>query len=115
MNLFHNVLTYTILLVEILAYCIMVVTVVRSVYHLMIVHRFDTSEFAANKTLTDGVMVALEFLMVAEVMKTMIAFELQELVTLGVIILLRVFLSHVLRSEQASLKGNEKGEKDENR
>ncbi|MDD7593565.1 MAG: DUF1622 domain-containing protein [Peptoniphilaceae bacterium] len=112
MNLFHSILSQTILVVEILAYSIMVVTVARSIYHLVIVHRFDTSWFVAENTLTDGVMVALEFLMVAEVMKTMIAFGLQELLTLGIIIALRVFLSFVLRGGHGKVEKG-KGERHE--
>lgn len=97
MNFFPALLEHTILVVEILAYLMMVIALIKSLYELFVIDRLDMHVFYHSATLTDGVAAALELLMVAEVMKTMIAFDLIEILTLSLLILLRVFLSLVLR------------------
>ncbi len=100
MSWFHEALRITVAVVEVLAYLIIVTSLLRSLWELLVIDHLNMHQFYVSTTLTDGIIGALELLMVAEVMKTMLAFELMEILTLTILIVLRVFLTAVLRYEQ---------------
>lgn len=107
METFKIVLNWTILFVEIVAFFFIVYTIFKVLYEFFFIDHWDLEKFHQKPILTDGIVSALELLMVAEIMKTMIAFELREVVFLGLLVLIRVFLSYVLRRNANSHKASE--------
>lgn len=97
MDLFYRILEYTALLVEVIASLIMFYTVFRSLYELVWVDHWNLGTFHRKPLLTDGIISALELLMVAEVLKTIMDLETKEIINLSLLVLIRVFLSYVLR------------------
>ncbi len=61
----------------------------------LIVHREVDVKFA----LADGLALSLEFKMAAEILKTVLVRELNELLLLGIVILLRALLSFLIHFE----------------
>lgn len=97
MDFFHITLNWTVLIVELIGFFFMVYTVLKALYEFFFIDNWDLEKFHKKPILTDGIISALELLMVAEIMKTMIAFEMREIMALGLLVLIRVFLSYVLR------------------
>ena len=74
--------------------------------HSLVVHRQANVKFA----LAEGLALSLEFKMAAEILKTVLVRELNELLTLGAVILLRALLSFLIhfemkRSDHPETKG----------
>ncbi|MBY0584697.1 DUF1622 domain-containing protein [Murdochiella sp. Marseille-P8839] len=112
MEWFHHLLNYTVFGVEVLAYLVIVLSLLHCLYEMIVVDRGNIHRFHDHDTLPDGVAAALEFLMAAEVLKTMIAFDLNDMLMLTLLIVLRVFLSYVLQRRRTGKKGEETNEKD---
>lgn len=63
--------------------------------HLLIVHRRGDVKFR----LAQGLALSLEFKMAAEILKTVLIRQLEELIMLGIVILLRALLSALIHWE----------------
>lgn len=110
MSWFHPLLEYTVFGVELIAYVVIATSLVRCLYEVIVVDRCNIRKFHDHETLPDGVAAALEFLMAAEVLKTMVAFQLKDMLLLSMLIALRVFLSYVLRRRRLEKKEGDQNE-----
>lgn len=106
-NNFNLFVQYCILVVEIIGVCVLVGTVIRSVWQLL--HR----DPHVRLNLAKGIALSLEFKLGSEVLRTVIAREKSELIILGAIIALRGLLTFLIhweikteeqRSEEQRLK-----------
>ena len=106
-NNFNLFVQYCILVVEIIGVCVLVGTVIRSVWQLL--HR----DPHVRLNLAKGIALSLEFKLGSEVLRTVIAREKSELIILGAIIALRGLLTFLIhweikteeqRSEELRLK-----------
>ena len=74
---------------------------------------FMKKSYALKSNLAKGMAMGLEFKMAAEILKTVLVQDLDELYVLGAVILLRALLSLLIHFElKHSEEGNEKANKD---
>ena len=92
-NNFNLFVQYCILVVEIIGVCVLVGTVIRSVWQLL--HR----DPHVRLNLAKGIALSLEFKLGSEVLRTVIAREKSELIILGAIIALRGLLTFLIHWE----------------
>ena len=97
-NLLERLLHFLIPLCELMGAAVVGVSVVAAFFRylrLLINHRTGDVQFR----LAAGLALSLEFKMAAEILKTVLIRELHELLTLGVLILLRAVLSLLIHWE----------------
>lgn len=90
----------TALIIEIFGLLIIIYTIVRALYSLLFVHKLNFTKFEKETIIESGLGTALEILMVAEVMKTLTAVSIMKIAEVGLLILVRVFLSFVIHTER---------------
>ena len=104
---FNLIVRYCILIVEVIGVCVLIGTVIRSVWQLI------SKDPHVRLNLAQGIALSLEFKLGSEVLRTVIAREKSELIILGAIIALRGLLTFLIhweikteeqRSEEQRLK-----------
>ena len=108
-HILHNIAEVAALSLEFIGVAIIVIGSIKSLVQLinnLIRHRRINIVIELGKTLA----LALEFKMGAEIIKTVIVHDLQELAVLGIVILIRALLAFLIHWE---LKMEKKGEKAE--
>ena len=112
-NILHNIAEVAALTLEFIGVAIIVVGSVKSLIQLisgLIRHRRINIVIELGKTLA----LALEFKMGAEIIKTVIVHDLNELAVLGIVILIRALLAFLIHWEmKMEKKGEEKPEEKE--
>lgn len=111
-NIFDIIIRYSIILVELVGVIVLLVAIVKAVIG-MIKHNPRT-----RLDLAEGIALSLEFKMGSELLRTVIVRELDELMILGAVILLRAALTFLIQWEiknekkrdAAELAAAEKGE-----
>lgn len=92
-----------ILVIEMLAVILAIITVAKSFYELIIVDRFNLREFNERDSLSIGMVTCLELLMAAEVLKTVVIASgnaaLLDLLILAILVFLRVFMTRHLKED----------------
>lgn len=81
---------YLILIVEIIGVGILIFATIRALYELF------RHKGAVRLDLAEGIGLALEFKMVGELMRTVVVRELEELIILGIVILLRAAIAFLV-------------------
>ena len=102
-HLLHNVAEVSALTLEFIGVLIIVLGSVKSLYHLgqgLIRHRAIHIVVELGKTLA----LALEFKMGAEIIKTVIVHDLQELAVLGIVIAIRALMAFLIHGEMKMVK-----------
>ena len=105
-HILHNVAEVSALTLEFIGVIIIVLGSVKSLYHLgqgLIRHRAIHIVVELGKTLA----LALEFKMGAEIIKTVIVHDLNELAVLGVVIAIRALLAFLIHWEMKMEKKEE--------
>lgn len=110
-NILHNIAEVAALTLEFIGVAIIVIGSIKSLVQLinnLIRHRRINIVIELGKTLA----LALEFKMGAEIIKTVIVHDLNELAVLGIVILIRALLAFLIHWEmKMEKKGEEKPEK----
>ncbi len=91
-------INYLILVVEVIGVCILVYATVRALYELF------RHKGAVKLDLAEGIGLALEFKMVGELLRTVVVRDLEELLILGIVILLRAAIALLVHWEIANEK-----------
>lgn len=99
-SLVVSIIDPTSLVIEIFGLVIIIYTIARALYALIIKHKLNFSTFERETIIESGLGTALEILMVAEVMKTLTAVSIMKIAEVGLLILVRVFLSFVIHIER---------------
>ena len=113
-HILHNIAEVSALSLEFIGVAIIVVGSVKSLVQLisnLIRHRSINIVIELGKTLA----LALEFKMGAEIIKTVIVHDLQELAVLGIVILIRALLAFLIHWEMKMEKKDETTESPENK
>lgn len=113
-HILHNIAEVSALSLEFIGVAIIVVGSVKSLIQLisnLIRHRSINIVIELGKTLA----LALEFKMGAEIIKTVIVHDLQELAVLGIVILIRALLAFLIHWEMKMEKKDETTESPENK
>ncbi len=85
---------------ELIGIFVVTVSVVRAfIHYLMVLFGVKGRHYAVKFELANGMATGLEFKMAAEILKTVQVRDLQELMVLGAIILLRALLSFMIHIE----------------
>ncbi len=113
-HILHNIAEVSALSLEFIGVAIIVVGSIKSLIQLisnLIRHRSINIVIELGKTLA----LALEFKMGAEIIKTVIVHDLQELAVLGIVILIRALLAFLIHWEMKMEKKDETTESPENK
>ena len=108
-HILHNIAEVSALSLEFIGVAIIVIGSIKSLVQLinnLIRHRRINIVIELGKTLA----LALEFKMGAEIIKTVIVHDLQELAVLGIVILIRALLAFLIHWELKMEKKSEKAE-----
>ncbi|MBR0447589.1 MAG: DUF1622 domain-containing protein [Clostridia bacterium] len=108
-HILHNIAEVSALSLEFIGVAIIVIGSIKSLVQLinnLIRHRRINIVIELGKTLA----LALEFKMGAEIIKTVIVHDLQELAVLGIVILIRALLAFLIHWEMKMEKKEEKAE-----
>ncbi len=108
-SIIHAVLSLLIPLCELMGITIVAISALSSFIRylrVLVTHRRDDVKFR----LAAGLALSLEFKMAAEILKTVLIRQLSELVTLGIVILLRALLSALIHLEMRTPHNERKPE-----
>ena len=108
-NVLHHIAEFSALSLEFIGVAIIIVGSIKSLTQLivnLIRHRRINIVIELGKTLA----LALEFKMGAEIIKTVIVHDLQELAVLGIVILIRALLAFLIHWEMKMEKKDEETE-----
>lgn len=104
-DFFHNLVVASIepmaAIIELFALLILLITVLHALYQLVVLDRLDFSKSLERVGMESGLSVALEFLMVAEILKTISAVSLMKIVEVALLCAVRVFLTLVIHYERS--------------
>ncbi len=92
-SVFATLIEYAILLIELVGVCVLLYTVIRAVIALL--RRGDR----VRLDLAEGIALSLEFKMGAELLRTLIVRDWNEILVLGAVILLRAALTFLIQWE----------------
>ncbi|MBO4837592.1 MAG: DUF1622 domain-containing protein [Clostridia bacterium] len=101
-NAFHTIVMYSCLLLEGIGIAIILYMAIRSLVLLI------RGRKGVGMGLAKGIALALEFLLGGEVLHTIIAEDLQQLLVVGIIVVLRVTLTVLIHWEIKTEKAEEK-------
>lgn len=75
------------------------VTVIKEIYKTVIKYKLDMHQVARDEGLNHGLAAALEVLLAAEILKTLIARTPQKLMEVGALVIIRIFIAFILHWE----------------
>ncbi len=75
------------------------VTVIKEIYKTVIKYKLDIHQVARDEGLNHGLAAALEVLLAAEILKTLIARTPQKLMEVGALVIIRIFIAFILHWE----------------
>ena len=93
-------------ILELMGIFVVAVSAVRAFVHYL-KGLFTKSETDVKFALANGLAISLEFKMAAEILKTVLVHELNELMVLGAVILLRALLSFLIHFEMKQIHHTE--------
>ena len=103
--------------VEVWGVIIIVATVLKEIKKTVIDHKFNLNEVSLDQGMNHGLAAALEILLAAEILKTLIVRTPRQLLEVGALVVIRIFIAYILHWElkQKSLthEVHEKGSREE--
>ncbi len=75
------------------------VTVIKEIYKTIVKYKLDMHRVARDEGLNHGLASALEVLLAAEILKTLIARTPQKLMEVGALVIIRIFIAFILHWE----------------
>lgn len=93
-------------IVEAVAVCLLIYTVVKTIRRYVVEYHMDFHKMHTDDGLIRGLSVALEVLLAGEILKTITASNKDTLIEIFLIILMRVFMTIVVRWEGSSKEGD---------
>lgn len=106
-HILDTVVPPIILIIELVAIFVIVSGTVKSIYT-FILNVFTDKEDQVIKEMASSMSLALEFILAAEILKTMIVDDRNQLITLSVLLILRIIISFVLHWELQVLNAHSK-------
>lgn len=106
-HILDTVVPPIILIIELVAIFVIVSGTVKSIYT-FIMNVFTDKEDQVIKEMASSMSLALEFILAAEILKTMIVDDRNQLITLSVLLILRIIISFVLHWELQALNTHSK-------
>lgn len=88
-------------IIELIGVGIIVVTVIQGLYTLLFKYRLNFKVNAASPLINNGLATALEVLLCAEVLKTLVARNISQLIEVGLLIVIRIGITVLVHWELA--------------
>lgn len=85
--------------IEFCGIMVIVVTVLKEMYNIIIRYKFDFTHTERDATMNEGLANALEILLGAEILKTIAYRDIRQLVEVAALILIRVFMTILIHWE----------------
>lgn len=85
--------------VEVWGVIIIVATVLKEIKKTVIDHRFNLNEVSLDQGMNHGLAAALEILLAAEILKTLIVRTPRQLLEVGALVVIRIFIAYILHWE----------------
>lgn len=106
-DFFFHIIDEIALVIELVGVIMIVVAVMKEVYNIAIVHKFNFEETGEDLTINYGLSNALEVLLSAEILKTITFENTTQLIQLAALVFIRVFITVTIHWE---LENKKKGE-----
>ena len=90
---------YVATFIELCGVFIIIVTVLKELYNIIFKYKFQMKDTERDTTVNQGLASALEILLGAEILKTVIYRDMMQLVEVGALILIRVFITILIHWE----------------
>ncbi|WP_425538879.1 DUF1622 domain-containing protein [Microaceticoccus formicicus] len=98
-DLFGEIIKYAAMIIEFLGVVIVIVAVIRGFYQLAVIRKFNFREAGADALVSSGLSTALEILLAAEILKTLIVRSTSQIIEVGALIIIRIFLTLIIHWE----------------
>lgn len=104
-DILHKVVPPVVEVIELLGVAIIILGVLKAVYHLFL-NKFNFRNEDLIVEIASSLSLALEFILAAEILMTLVVGDLQQLLLLGVLLILRIIITFVLAWELSHIEGN---------
>lgn len=104
--IFESVIPTLVLLLELVGALIIIIGTLKAVYHLVL-NKFDFRNEDLIVEIASALSLALEFILAAEVLHTLVVSDMQQLLLLGVLLILRIIITFVLHWELDHISKNQ--------
>ena len=98
-EVFTNVIHIASAVIEIWGVSLIIISVLKEIFKSIFKYKLDTKEISLDSSLNHGLAAALEVLLAGEILETLIAHSLQQLLQIGLLVIIRVFIAFVLQRE----------------
>ena len=95
----HSLIPIVAAIIEICGILVIVVTVIKEMYLVVVRYRFDFSDSERDTTMNKGLANALEILLAAEILKTIAYRNMNQLIEVGALIVVRILLTGLIHWE----------------
>lgn len=85
--------------IELWGVLVVLITVIKEIYKTVFVYRMQLSSVVRDETLNHGLANALEILLAAEILKTLIVRTPSQLLEIGALVFIRIFITFILHWE----------------
>lgn len=86
-------------IIEFIGLIVIVIAVVQSVLKMIFEEKFDFILSEKDLTLNSGLSTALEIFLAAEILKTTVAHSLTDLISVGALVIIRIFIAIIIHWE----------------
>lgn len=106
-HLINTYIPYVYHALELFGAFVILVGTLKAVYHLFI-SKFDFRNEDLIVEIASALSLALEFILAAEILKTLVVQDMQQLLLLGVLLILRIIITFVLHWELNHIEENKR-------
>lgn len=98
-EIFGDLTTIAAMIIEFLGVIIVIVAVAKGFYQIAVVRKFDFKQAGQDVLVSSGLSTALEILLAAEILKTLIVRSTSQIIEVGALIIIRIFLTLIIHWE----------------
>lgn len=98
-QLFISIVPNIAVAIEILGLIILIIAVVRSFFKIIIDEKLDFILSGKDLLLDNGILIAMEFFLAAEIIKTLVAKDATDLFHVGILVFIRIVITVIVHWE----------------
>ncbi|MDO5690241.1 MAG: DUF1622 domain-containing protein [Tissierellia bacterium] len=98
-ELFFEFVSLASLFIEAMGVIIIIVTVFKGLYQMIFVKKLNFEEIGSDTILNNGLSAALEIILAAEILKTLIARSSAAIIEVGALVIIRIFITIIVHWE----------------
>ena len=107
-SIFSDIINIASTVVNIWGVVLISISVIKEIYKAIFVYKFDTEKISLDSSLNHGLASALEILLAGEILGTVVAYSMENLIHIAVLVVIRVFIIYVLNWELGHKEKKEK-------